>query len=220
MTRPPLDLTLYLVTDTARCGGPDGVVRTVGQAVDAGVTLVQLRDRHAGDADFGALGRALVDVIGGRVPLLVNDRVHLVAGIGADGAHIGQRDLPVARARDLLGPDALLGLSAATGDQVGRARAAGPDVVDYLGVGAYRATTSKADAPPPGGLDLVRRMRRASPWPIVMIGGITAADLPAIRAAGADGVAVISAICGRPDVTAATGALLTAWNRPSDPDQR
>ena len=213
MRRPALDLTLYLVTDTAQCGGPDGVVRTVGQAVDAGVTLVQLRDPHAGDEDFVALGRAVVKVIGGRVPLLVNDRVHLAGRIGADGAHVGQHDLDIRQARDLLGPDALLGLSASTAEEIAAAQVAGPGVVDYLGVGAFRATATKPDAPPAGGLDLVRRVVRASPWPVVMIGGITAADLPGIRAAGADGVAVVSAICGQPDIAAATRTLLAHWNQ-------
>lgn len=213
MSRPPLDLSLYLVTDTAQCGGPDGVVRTVREAVDAGVTVVQLRDPDATDDAFVALGRALVEAIGGRVPLLLNDRVHLVAAIGADGAHVGQHDLDVRHARDMLGPDALLGLSAATDDELARAKAAGADVIDYLGVGAFRDTATKPDAPPAGGLDLVRRVTLASPWPVVMIGGIKAADLPAIRAAGADGVAVVSAICGQPDVTAATGTLLAHWNQ-------
>lgn len=209
--RPPLDLSLYLVTDTRQCGGPDAVVRTVDEAVTAGVTLVQLRDPDATDEEVVELGRRLVQVIDGRVRLLVNDRVALVAAIGADGAHVGQGDLDIVDARRLLGPDALLGLSAST-PQEAAAAACSPHVIDYLGVGAFRETATKPDAPPSGGLDLVRRMHTASPWPIVMIGGITAADLPAIRAAGADGVAVVSAICGQPDVPAATAALLTAWH--------
>lgn len=212
--RPPLDLSLYLVTDTRLCGGHGAVVATVAEAVENGVSIVQLRDPDASDEDLVALGRDLVQVIAGRVPLLVNNRAHLVQQIGADGAHLGQRDLDIASARRMLGPDALLGLSAATPEQAQAAGHAetGPDTVDYLGVGAFRDTTTKPDAPPAGGLDLVSRMRAASRWPIVVIGGVKPADLPRIRAAGADGAAVVSAICGQPDVAAATRALRSAWN--------
>lgn len=212
----PLDLSLYLVTDTGQCGEL-GVAQTVRQAVEAGVGIVQLRDPDATDDEFVALGRELVRALEPTgVPLIVNDRVHTVAAIGAQGAHVGQDDLDIATARRDLGPGALLGLSA---DTVGHLEAAeeltveaGRALLDYVGVGAFRATATKADHPPPGGLDLLATMARRSVWPAVAIGGITVADLPAIRGTGVAGVAVVSAICGQPDVRAATAALRQAWD--------
>jgi thiamine-phosphate pyrophosphorylase len=209
--RPPLDLSLYLVTDTAMCGLV-GVPATVAAAVAAGVTMVQLRDPVASDADLVDLGRAVVEALAGTgVPLVVNDRVELVAAIGAQGAHVGQDDLDVGEARALLGHTAYLGLSVQTTDQVTAALACGIDALDYLGVGPVWATTSKLDAAPPGGLEEVRAITSASPWPCVAIGGITPARVPALRARGVAGVAVVGAICGRPDVAAATRALRAAW---------
>jgi thiamine-phosphate pyrophosphorylase len=207
-----LDLSLYLVTDTALCGSV-GVPDTVSAAVAAGVTAVQLRDPAAGDDDLVLLGRALVERLRGTgVPLLVNDRVHLVGPIGADGAHVGQGDLDVAQARGRLGPDAVLGLSVQTLTQVDDARALGPGLVDYLGVGPVWSQTTKPDAAEPGGIEVLRQIVVASPWPCVAIGGVDAGRAPLVRAAGAAGIAVVSAVCGRPDVTAATAALRRAWD--------
>ena len=207
-----LDLSLYLVTDTAMCGA-FGVAATVAAAVTAGVTVVQVRDPFATDDDLVRLGRELAAVLHGTgIPLLVNDRVHLVEPIGADGAHVGQGDLDVAEARRLLGPQALLGLSAQTPAHIEQARALGPSAVDYLGVGPIWAQTTKPDAATPAGVEVLRRMVAASPWPCVAIGGITAHRVTAVRRAGAAGVAVVSAVCGQPDVTAATAALRRAWD--------
>lgn len=211
--RAPLDLSVYLVTDTGLCGAV-GVVETVRRAVAAGASLVQLRDPSADDSTFVALGRALVAALAGTgVPLLVNDRVDLVAAIGADGAHVGQGDMAAAAARRVLGPDAYLGLSVNTPAELCAAReaqAAGAEL-DYLGLGIYKPTASKLDHAPAGGLDHVAALAAASPWPTCAIGGVKAADAPALRRAGLDGMAVISAICGRPDIEAATRELVAAW---------
>jgi thiamine-phosphate pyrophosphorylase len=209
--RQPLDLSLYLVTDTGQCGRV-GVPATVAAAVSAGVTLVQLRDPAASDADLVELGRAVAaELTGTGVPLIVNDRVELVDAIGAQGAHVGQGDLDVRRARARLGRTAYLGLSVQTREQVAAAVSQGIDTVDYLGVGPVWATTSKLDAPPPRGLDEARTIMSASPWPCVAIGGITPARVAPLRALGMAGVAVVSAICGQPDVAVATRALRAAW---------
>lgn len=210
--RPPLDLSLYLVTDTRRCAQV-GVPVTVAAAVAAGVTVVQLRDPAASDADLVDLGRQIITVLTGTgVPLLVNDRVHLVEAIGAHGAHVGQGDLDVGAARESVGPGAYLGLSVQTTEHVEAVLEHGADIVDYLGVGPVWATDSKVDAASPGGLDRLRAITSASPWPCVAIGGVDARRVDAVRAAGADGVAVVSAICGQPDVSAATAALRVAWD--------
>ncbi|MFN8080869.1 MAG: thiamine phosphate synthase [Kineosporiaceae bacterium] len=209
--RPALDLSLYLVTDTALCGEV-GVVATVRAAVANGVSLVQLRDPDADDAGFVALGRALVaELRGTGVPLIVNDRVHLAEAIGAAGAHVGQGDLDAAEARRVLGPDAVLGLSVQTLAHVETARGLGT-AIDYLGVGPVWAQDTKPDAAPPGGLNLLRDIVIASPWPCVAIGGIGGERVAAVRRTGAAGVAVVSAICGRPDVASATAQMRRTWD--------
>ncbi|MHB1475394.1 MAG: thiamine phosphate synthase [Dermatophilaceae bacterium] len=212
MRRPPLDLSIYLVTDTVLCG-QFGVAATVSAAVGAGVTVVQLRDQDATDDELVSLGRQIVAVLHGTdVPLIVNDRVHLVDAIGAHGAHVGQCDLEIGTARALLGPAAYLGLSAQTVEHVAAAREHADGTLDYLGVGPAWATTTKLDAAAPGGLERLHQVTSVSPWPCVAIGGINLQRLPRVRRAGAAGAAVVSAICGQPDVAAATRALRAAWD--------
>ena len=212
MGRPLLDLSLYLVTDTALCG-QFGVAATVSAAVGAGVTVVQLRDEHATDDELVSLGRQILAVLDGTdVPLIVNDRVHLVDAIGAHGGHVGQSDLQIGQARALLGPAAYLGLSAQTVEHVATAREHADGTVDYLGVGPVWGTATKLDAAAPGSLERLHQVTSASPWPCVAIGGINQQRLPRVRRAGAAGAAVVSAICGQPDVAAATRALRAAWD--------
>lgn len=218
-SRPPLDLSLYLVTDTVLCGAY-GVAATVAAAVRGGVTAVQLRDPHATDDDLVTLGRSVAAALYGTgVPLLLNDRVHLVEAIGAQGAHIGQSDLGVAEARTILGPDAYLGLSAQTVAHVAAARRLTPHAIDYLGVGPIWAQTTKPDAAAPGGLGRLRAVLAASPWPCVAIGGIGAERAALVRAAGAAGVAMVSAICGRRDPEAAARDIRSAWDRATTIDR-
>lgn len=213
--RARLDLTLYLVTDANLCG-PDGVVPTVAAAVPAGVTAVQLRDPEAADDDFVKTGVALRRALSGTgVPLIVNDRVHLVDEIGADGAHVGQGDLDPRTARAALGPEAYLGLSIQAVSQVEDALALPHETVDYIGVGPVWGQSTKPDAAPPIGLRELEAITGASAWPCVVIGGVDEARVALARRHGAAGVAVVSAICGRPDVAAATRALRTAWERSS-----
>lgn len=207
-----LDLSLYLVTDTVLCG-QFGVAATVLAALDAGATVVQLRDDQASDDDLVRVGRQIRAVLEGTgVPLIVNDRVHLVDAIGAQGAHVGQSDLGIDQARALLGPSAYLGLSAQTLQHVTAASEHAEGTVDYLGVGPVWGTTTKLDAAAPGGLERLRQIAAASPWPCVAIGGITLERLPQVRRAGAAGAAIVSAICGQPDVAGATRALRAAWD--------
>jgi thiamine-phosphate pyrophosphorylase len=206
------DLSLYLVTDTALCGEL-GVAATVAAAVAAGVSAVQLRDPEASDEDFAATGRAVAQVLKGTgVPLIVNDRVHLAAALGAAGAHVGQGDLDPRAARTMLGPDALLGLSVQTVQHVTAARDLGPGIIDYLGVGPVWPQATKPDAAEPAGLRRLREIVDASPWPCVAIGGVDANRAPSVRATGAAGIAVVSAICGQPDVALASRALRQAWD--------
>ena len=216
MGRLPLDLSIYLVTDTAMCS-QFGVVATVSAAVGAGATAVQLRDTDATDDELVSLGRQVVTALAGTgVAMVINDRVHLVEAMGASGAHVGQSDLGITQARALLGPAAYLGLSVQTVDQVAAAgESADEGTLDYLGVGPVWGTTTKLDAAAPGGLERLRQITEASPWPCVAIGGITVARMREVRMAGAAGAAVVSAICGQPDVAAATRALRVAWDEAS-----
>ena len=207
-----LDLRLYLVTDTDLCG-EFGVAATVAAAVAAGVTTVQLRDPAAGDEEFVELGRAVAAVLrDSGVPLIVNDRVHLVRAIGADGAHVGQRDLDPIAARAIVGPDARLGLSVQSLDQLRAVERLPPRVIDYLGVGPVWAQTTKPDAAEPGGLAVLAEIVERSPLPCVAIGGIDVERTPSVRRTGAAGIAVVSAICGQPDVEAASRRLRRAWD--------
>ena len=210
--RPPLDLSLYLVTDTVMCH-QFGLAATVSAAVGAGVSVVQLRDVDASDEELVALGREVITVLTGTgVPLIVDDRVHLVGAIGAAGAHLGQSDLAVAQARALLGPAAYLGLSVQTLGHVMAARDSDEGAVDYLGVGPVWGTATKLDAATPAGVERLRQITSASPWPCVAIGGINLERLSEVRRAGAAGAAVVSAICGQQDVAAATRQLRAAWD--------
>ncbi|MBM9468055.1 thiamine phosphate synthase [Nakamurella sp. YIM 132084] len=203
---------MYLVTDTGQCGGPAGVVETARQAADGGVDAVQVRDPHATTRELVALATAVREALAGTgVPLIINDRVDVALAVGADGVHLGQRDLDPVTARALFGPDVHIGLSISDERELTEALGLPAGTVDLLGVGPVRDTPSKTDAAPAVGFDGLAAICRRSPVPCVAIGGIKGDDLAAVRAAGAVGAAVISAICGRPDPTAAARALSRGW---------
>jgi thiamine-phosphate pyrophosphorylase len=176
--------------------------------VKGGVTLVQLREKTASTRAFIEQARVLKRLLAPlRVPLLINDRIDVALAAGADGAHVGQQDMSVALARQLLGPAAIIGLSIT---ELGQVRDRDVELADYLGVGPIFAQSTKLDATPPLGLDGLAEVRRASSKPIVAIGGVSAANADAVRSAGADGIAVVSAIMGADDPRAAAAALVSA----------
>jgi thiamine-phosphate pyrophosphorylase len=197
-------LRVYLVADpTATLGRPLDTI--VAEAVRGGVSLVQLRVKAPATRSFVEQARALVALLRPLgVPLVINDRVDVALAVGADGVHVGQRDMPAADARRLLGPDAILGVSATDAEQL---RAVDAAIADYVGIGPVFATGSKADASTPLGLDGLAALCRLSPLPVVAIGGIGVASARAVVACGAAGVSVISAICGAPDPAEAARAL-------------
>lgn len=210
--RDDVRLDLYLVTDTGQCGGPDGVVRTVRAAIRGGVTLVQVRDPHATDEDFLALARRVVEACHeAGVPCVLNDRVHLVAAAGADGAHVGQGDMPPAQARALLGPDAILGLSCQTREHVDAANALPAGTVDHLGLGPVYEQATKPDAAAAQGPSHIAELARRSSVPTVAIGGVNLDRLAQVRPTGVDGPCVVSAICTAPDPKEAARALRARW---------
>ncbi|OWV74561.1 thiamine-phosphate synthase [Rhizobium sp. R339] len=195
------DLSLYLVLDPDLCAGI-GMVETARLAAAGGATMVQLRDKHAGTARMIETGQALKQVLDGTGALLiVNDDVEAAIAIGADGLHIGQDDMDARDARQMIGPGMILGLSVETAQLAG---AVDPDIVDYTGVGPVFATPTKADHKQPIGFDGLARLVQSSPVPSVAIGGLKAEHVAGVFAAGAEGLAVVSAICGVPDPEAAT----------------
>ncbi|MGR3269837.1 thiamine phosphate synthase [Thalassococcus profundi] len=203
MRRCP-DLSLYLVLDPGLCAGV-GMVETARAAVAGGATVVQLRDKTADTARMIETGRALKAALAGTgAALIVNDDVEAAIAIGADGLHIGQGDMAVAEARERIGAAMVLGLSVET---PALSAAVDPALVDYIGAGPVFATPSKRDHKAPVGFDGLAAQVAASPVPAVAIGGLKAANVAQALKAGAQGVAVVSAICGQPDPEAAARAL-------------
>jgi thiamine-phosphate pyrophosphorylase len=189
-------LRLYLVTDQASLLGRS-LTDVVQEAVQGGVSCVQLREKHLNSRDFYAQAVALMALLQPLgVPLVINDRVDIALACGAQGVHLGQSDLPVAQARALLPPQVFIGWSVETLEQV-RQSATLP--LDYLGVSPVFATPTKTDTAPPWGLDGLQRVRAATALPLVAIGGIHAGNAAPLLEAGADGLAVVSAICSAPD---------------------
>jgi thiamine-phosphate pyrophosphorylase len=202
--RRGIDLSLYLVTDpvmTAR----RGLGETVRAAVAGGVTAVQLRDKEARPADRRAAAEALIGLLRPLgIPLLVNDDVAAAIASGADGVHVGQSDVAAAEARARLGPSAVVGLSVTCAAEVATVD---PEVVDYVGLGPIFATATKPDASAALGEAEFARIRSRIPLPVVAIGGLSRDNVARAIAAGADGVAMVSAICAAEDPEAAARAL-------------
>ena len=203
---------VYLVTEEALSGARTSEEIAVA-VLAAGVRIVQVREKEGTARRALEIAMALRGVTRERrALLLVNDRLDLALAAEADGVHLGQDDLPVATARGLLGPDALIGLSITDPEQLDA-----PDVreADYLGVGAVFPTGSKSDARYTG-LELLAAARAAVDLPIVAIGGITVENAAAAVRAGADVLAVISAIAAAPDPGSAARRLLevVAVSRP------
>lgn len=198
------DLSLYLVTDP-RLTAERGLEETVAAAVRGGVTLVQLRDPHAHGRALVKQARALRALLAPHgIPLLVNDRVDVALAAQADGVHVGQDDMSPQDARALLGPDRIIGLSVGSPQEFAASDLTG---VDYLGTGPIKATGTKADAGAAIGAEGIAAMRALTALPIVAIGGVDGACVPDVIRAGANGIAVVSALCGADDPQAAARAL-------------
>ena len=199
-------LRLHLVTDAVQCG-ERGLLAVVQSAVRGGVTCVQLREKSLDTRAFVERARALKALLSPLcIPLLVNDRVDVALAAGADGVHVGQSDMAPQDVRRLM-PGALIGLSIESWQQMHEAERA---PVDYYGISPVFATSSKADAAPALGLAGLQQLRRMTARPLVAIGGIQAGNVAAVMAAGADGVAVVSALCAADDPARAAQALLAA----------
>ena len=215
------DLSLYLVTDPQLCG-ERGVVETVRRAVDGGVRIVQLRDKTATDAETTAQLIELSHAIDGRALLVVNDRLGAALaareqGARVDGVHLGQGDTSVLRAREALGAEALIGLTANTREHVEAVHALPPGTVDYLGVGVIRPTGTKPDHPPALGVAGFRALVETTTLPCVAIGGVGVDDTERLRTAGAAGLAVVSALCRASDPAETARAFVRRWRAAGTP---
>ena len=197
-------LRLYLVTDRASAGERT-LTDVVAAAVQGGVTCVQLREKQLCTRDFFAQAMVLKELLGPRnIPLVINDRIDVALACGADGVHLGQNDMPIAQARRLLPPQMFIGWSVETMEDVTRSASL---PVDYLGVSPIHATPTKTDTRAPWGLEGLRKVRLATALPLVAIGGIHAGNAREVLSAGADGLAVVSALCAAQDPCAAAATL-------------
>ena len=191
-------LKLYAVTDNAWLGERT-LAECVEEALAGGTTFVQLRDKHASAEDLRAEAEELLALCrAAGVPFVVNDDVECALAVGADGVHVGQDDMACERARALLGPDAIVGVSTQTVEQARAAEAAG---ADYLGVGGVTGTATKPEA------GEFRAIAAAVDIPVVAIGGVNAATMPRLSELNVDGAAVVSAIFAADDIEAATREL-------------
>lgn len=197
------DYSIYLVTDDG-CLQGRALIDCVREALEGGVTLVQYRAKTASSAEMYAEAlqlKALCDSF--KVPLIINDRLDIAMAVGAAGVHLGQDDLPCVAARKLLGEDYIIGVSA---HNPAEAKAALQSGADYLGCGAVFGTATKADVKKLGTEGLVAICREKG-LPVVGIGGVTADNYREVRAAGADGAAIVSGILAQPDISATVRAI-------------
>jgi thiamine-phosphate pyrophosphorylase len=205
----PIDLRLNAIVDPQRAGGR-GVLELARAVAEGGATLVQLRDKSGEARAMIETARAIKAALAPfAVPFVVNDRVDVALAAAADGVHLGPDDMTVEDARALLGRDAIVGASIKT---VEAAEAVPIDLIDYAGVGGVYATLSKEQKSAPIGAEGFARIvsvlrRRVPKLPVVGIAGIDATNAAAVIAAGADGIAVISALALVPDPQAAARAL-------------
>lgn len=208
-----IDFRLYFVTDRHQTAGrplPD-VVRA---ALDGGVRAVQLREKDLEAGELYRLAARLRELTARYAArLLINDRLDVALAVEADGVHLGQMSFPVRAARQLLGPDTLIGVSTHTPAEIVAAEGA-----DFVIFGPVYFTPSKAIYGKPQGLERLRQAVRSSPVPVFAIGGIHTGRIAAVRAAGARGIALISALSGAPDPRRTAQALLAQLDPPDRAD--
>lgn len=208
MKHQTIDYSLLLVTD--HCENAVTFCSTIESAVQSGATMVQLREKTAGSRDFYELALQVMQITQRyKLPLIINDRLDIALAVGADGVHVGQEDLPVAVVRRLLGPDKIVGATAATVADALRAEAEG---ADYIGSGAVFPTATKPGKPVLP-LTVLTQIKQAVKLPVVAIGGITANNLVELKSTGVDGIAVVSAIMNSDDPAAATKEILSIWRK-------
>ncbi|MFQ5886856.1 MAG: thiamine phosphate synthase [Anaerolineae bacterium] len=199
-----MDWALYVITDAKLSRGRSHL-EVAQAAIEGGASIIQFRDKEM-------TTRQLVETAGkikelteeAGIPLIVNDRLDVALAVDADGVHVGQDDMPAALARQLIGPHKILGVSAST---VEEALQAEKDGADYVSASPVFTTPTKPDTPPPTGLEGLRAIVEAVNLPVIAIGGINEKNAAEVMEAGAQGVAVISAVVSAPDIAAAARHL-------------
>ncbi|HCG8030831.1 TPA: thiamine phosphate synthase [Vibrio parahaemolyticus] len=196
---------LYLVTDDQQ--DLSTLKHVVRKAVEGGVTMVQVREKHGDVRAFIERAQAVKTILEGTgVPLIINDRVDVALAVDADGVHLGQSDMPAEIARQLIGPNKILGLSIETEDQLAEADSL---PIDYIGLSTIFATPTKTNTKKHWGIEGLKMALNTTSLPIVAIGGINETNIPALSATGVHGLALVSAICHAENPTKAAEYLLS-----------
>ena len=202
-----LDLSLYLVTD--KSDDVEKFLKTIEEGIKGGVSVVQIREKTAETLDFYNLALKVKEITSKYdVPLIINDRVDVALAIDAEGVHVGQSDMPCDVTRKLVGPDKIVGVSAAT---IEEAKKAENDGADYIGTGAVFPTATKDDAPKITKKDL-KEVVESINIPVVAIGGITIENASELIDTGISGLSVVSAIMGSDDPKKSSEKLLNIFN--------
>ncbi len=199
-------LRLYLVTDSTLCRGRS-LIDVVAEAVRGGVTCVQLREKELSTREFVARAQELKSLLLPlQIPLVINDRIDVALACEADGVHLGQSDMRVDLVRKILPPQMFIGLSVESDHDITQAIGM---PVDYLGISPVFATFTKTDTQTPWGLAGLKRARAMTALPLVAIGGLNITNAAQVRQCGADGLAIVSAICAADDPAWAAAELLS-----------
>ena len=214
MNKQNIDYSLYLVTDRGLARGRS-TVEVVKAAVSGGVTCIQLREKDCSTLEFIEQARAIKNFLEEReVPLIINDRLDVALAVGADGVHLGQKDMPLEMARKIAGSSMLIGISAESVQDAVEAENGG---ADYLGVSPIYATPTKTDTAPPLGIQGLREIKNRVKIPLVGIGGLNNSNAAEVIRNGADGVAVVSAIVAAEDPETAAMNLKQIINEARNP---
>lgn len=204
MNKSDIDYGLYLVTDRKLTLGRD-LLYIIEEAILGGVTLVQLREKNCSSREFYDIALKVAKLTKKyNIPLIINDRLDIALAVKAEGLHIGQSDIPYLIARKILGKDAIIGLSV---ESVQDAINAESLDVDYLGISPVFSTNTKTDIAQPLGIEGIKAIKKLSSHKLVAIGGINLKNTQEIILAGADGIAIVSAICSAESPREASQAL-------------
>lgn len=198
-----VDYSLYLITDRKALKGKE-LLESIEEAVQGGVTLVQLREKDISGYDYYHIAKKVNELVKKYgIPLIINDRVDIALAVNADGVHLGPEDLPVPVARELMGPDKIIGASANCIEEALNFQRQG---ADYLGIGALFPTVTKSNTEHVT-LEQLKGINEAVGIPMVGIGGISILNAASVKAAGVDGIAASSAILGSSNIFEAARSL-------------
>ena len=203
--RPEMDYSLYVCTDRDIMT-TDTLEEAVELAIKGGASIIQLREKDCTSSEFYELALSIKDITDAyEVPLIINDRLDIAMAVHADGVHLGQSDIPVQVARNVMGPNCIVG---ATANTLEKAKEAWQSGADYLGVGDVFGSATKNDTKPVE-LKELKKICDTVKIPVVAIGGISKKNIHLLKDTGVAGVAVISAVLGQTDITAAAEELIS-----------